>query len=44
MAPALEIGLENEIGSISAGKRADILVLADDNTISHILCGGYWHN
>ena len=44
MAPALEIGLENEIGAIAIGKRADLLVLADDNTISRILCGGYWHN
>lgn len=43
MAPALEIGLENEIGSIDVGKRADLLVLADDNTISRILCGGCWH-
>jgi N-acetylglucosamine-6-phosphate deacetylase len=43
MAPALEIGLENEIGSIDVGKRADLLVLAHDNTISRILCGGCWH-
>ena len=43
MAPALEIGLEGEIGSIAIGKRADLLVLAEDNTVSRILCGGYWH-
>ena len=43
MAPALEIGLESEIGSIAIGKRADLLVLAEDNTVSRILCGGYWH-
>ena len=44
MAPALEIGLESEIGSIAVGKRADLLVLAEDNTISRILCGGCWHS
>ena len=43
MAPALEIGLEDQIGSIEFGKRADLLVLADDDTIDRILCGGYWH-
>ena len=44
MAPALEIGLESEIGAIAIGKRADLLVLDDNNAISRILCGGYWHN
>ena len=43
MAPAREIGLEDEIGSIEVGKRADLLVLEDDDTIGPILCGGYWH-
>ena len=43
MAPAREIGLEDEIGSIEIGKRADLLVLEDDDTIGPILCGGYWH-
>ena len=43
MAPAREIGLEDEIGSIEVGKRADLLVLEDDDTIGRILCGGYWH-
>ena len=42
MAPAREIGLEDEIGSIEVGKRADLLVLEDDDTIGRILCGGYW--
>ena len=42
MAPAREIGLEDEIGSIEVGKRADLLVLEDDDTIGPILCGGYW--
>lgn len=42
MAPAREIGLEGEIGSLEVGKRADLLVLEDDDTIGPILCGGYW--
>jgi N-acetylglucosamine-6-phosphate deacetylase len=44
MAPALEIGLADEIGSIGIGKRADLLVVDDGNAIVRILCGGYWHN
>ena len=44
MAPAREIGLADEIGSISIGKRADLLVVDDQDTIVRILCGGYWHN
>ena len=43
MAPAREIGLEGEIGSIEAGKRADLLLLEDERTIGRILCGGYLH-
>ena len=42
MAPAREIGLEAEIGSIEIGKRADLLVL-ENNAIARIMCGGYWH-
>ena len=41
MAPAREIGLEEEIGSIEVGKRADLLVLEADSTISSVFCGGY---
>ena len=45
MAPAREIGLEEEIGSIEVGKRADLLVLtADAGAIDRILCGGFWHS
>jgi N-acetylglucosamine-6-phosphate deacetylase len=44
MAPAREICLADEIGSISIGKRADLLVVDDQDTIVRILCGGYWHN
>ena len=42
MAPALEIGLANEIGSLEVGKRADLLVLDDTLTPARIMCGGVW--
>jgi N-acetylglucosamine-6-phosphate deacetylase len=44
MAPALEIGLESEIGSIEVGKRADLLVLDNDSALGRIMCGGWWHH
>ena len=43
MAPALEIGLEDEIGSLELGKRADLLVLDNWLTIGRVMCGGWWH-
>lgn len=44
MAPAREIGLESEIGSIEVGKRADLLVLENESEIGRIMCGGWWHH
>jgi N-acetylglucosamine-6-phosphate deacetylase len=44
MAPAREIGLESEIGSIEVGKRADLLVLDNDSALGLIMCGGWWHH
>ena len=43
MAPAREIGLEDQIGSLEVGKRADLLILEEDDAIGLILCGGYVH-
>ncbi len=42
MAPALEIGLQKEIGSLDVGKRADLILLGDDLTPAHVMCGGVW--
>lgn len=43
MAPALEVGLADEIGSLEVGKRADLLILEDEGAIGRVMCGGYWH-
>ena len=43
MAPASEIGLEDEIGSIEVGKRADLLILEDERTVRHVVCHGSVH-
>ena len=37
------VGWDNVIGSITAGKRADLIVLDDDNGISDVMVGGRWH-
>jgi N-acetylglucosamine-6-phosphate deacetylase len=44
LAPAKEAGLDNEVGSITVGKRADLLLVNDNAEIERIMCGGYWHN
>ena len=42
MAPALQVGLAAEIGSVSEGKRADLLLLNEDLDISLMMHGGAW--
>ena len=44
MAPALEVGIDAEVGSITVGKRADLLILDGDDRIRRIMCGGYWRD
>ncbi len=43
MAPAREVEVESEVGSIEVGKRADLLILENESTVGRIMCGGYWH-
>ena len=45
MAPAVEVGLEAEVGSIAVGKRGDLLLLSGRDTtawsrIDTVICGG----
>ncbi len=42
LAPAREVGLERELGSLEVGKRADLLVLDNWLTIGRVMCGGVW--
>ncbi len=42
MAPACEVGLESEIGSLDVGKRADLLIIDNWLTIGRVMCGGRW--
>ncbi len=42
MAPAREIGLEQEIGSLDVGKRADLLIINNWLTVGRVMCGGVW--
>ncbi|HEX3804723.1 MAG TPA: N-acetylglucosamine-6-phosphate deacetylase [Solirubrobacteraceae bacterium] len=40
--PARVLGLEQEIGSIAAGRRADLVVLDDDLELTGVMAGGVW--
>lgn len=40
MAPALEVGLADELGSLAPGKRADALIVGEDGRPDAVLCGG----
>ncbi len=42
LAPAREIGLDGELGSIEIGKRADLLVVDENFAITRVMCGGVW--
>ncbi len=44
MAPAREVALDAEVGSITVGKRADLLLLDNWLSIGRIMCGGAWVN
>ncbi len=40
MAPALQVGLASEIGSVAVGKRADLLLLDEQDNIARVMHGG----
>lgn len=40
MAPAREVGLADELGSLAPGKRADALILGENGRPAAVLCGG----
>ncbi len=42
MAPAREVQLDKTLGSLSVGKRADLLVMSDQTSIRRVMCGGIW--
>jgi N-acetylglucosamine-6-phosphate deacetylase len=43
-APARVLGLDDELGSIAPGRRADLVVLDDDFKIAAVMAGGAWCN
>lgn len=42
MAPACEVGINHTVGSLSPGKRADLVVLDDHDQPCRVMCGGAW--
>lgn len=40
MAPAREVGLDGEVGSLEVGKRADLLILGEDGRPEQVFCAG----
>ena len=40
--PARALGLEQELGSIAPGRRADLLVLDDDLQVTDVMASGQW--
>lgn len=40
MAPAREVGLDGEVGSLEVGKRADLLILGEDGRLEQVFCAG----
>jgi N-acetylglucosamine-6-phosphate deacetylase len=42
LTPARVLGVDRELGSISAGRRADLVVLDDDLYVIGVMAGGVW--
>ncbi len=40
--PARVLGLDHELGSIAPGRRADLVVLDDDLSVTAVMAGGQW--
>ena len=43
MAPAKQVGLDSEIGSLDTGKLADLILLDGDLGVGRVMCGGVWY-